>query len=92
MIPALLLRNLNDGLDLDWDIQRERVHADGGARVLAFLPKDLPQQLGCAVGDLGLHCGAIYAVDEGCQLDDALDLIEVANLGWMGREVARWWK
>jgi len=75
--PARLL-DLDDALDLDGHVERQRVGADGAARVLAFFAEDGAEHVAAAVHDLGLVGEAVDAVHEGHDLDDLLDAAEVA--------------
>lgn len=75
-----LVLDLDDGLDLDRHVERQRVGADGRARVHALVAEHLAERVGRAVHDARLAREPVHAVDEAHELDHALDLVQVAQL------------
>lgn len=70
--------HFDDGFDLDGHVQRQRVGADGRARVLALVGEHLGERVRGAVDHTGLGCEAVHAVDKARELDDARDLVQIA--------------
>src|SRR5439155_1348360 len=77
--PEFLL-DFDDALDLDGNSHRERAHAHRRARVLAALAEHLHEEVRAAVDDLGLVFELGHRVDHAEDLDDALHLVEAAEL------------
>ena len=69
------LLNLNDRLDLDGDVERQRVRADCTPRVHAALTEDVRHQVGATIHDAGLPRKLINAVDEAYDFDDPLHAV-----------------
>src|SRR3954447_13260347 len=78
--------DLDDGLDLDRDVARQAAHADRRAGVAPPVPEHLDEQVRAAVDHLGLLAESGHGVDHAQQLDDPADPIEVAQLGFHGRD------
>ena len=77
-------RDLDEDLDLDGGVERQHRYADGRARVHAGVTERRTEQVGGAVGDLRLAGEVGRRGHEADHLDDALDLVEVADLGLHG--------
>jgi len=77
------LDNLDDGLDLDGDVERQRVRADGRARVL--LAEDVEDEIRGAVDDGRLAREPVDAIDKADELVDLLDLVQVPELALTSR-------
>jgi len=71
--------DLKDHLHLHTDAQGQLGNADGRACVLAILAEDLNQEIGRAVGNLGLVSEAGSGGDKDAELDDANNAIERAE-------------
>src|SRR5215831_8683661 len=76
----LALLHLEDHLDLDGYAAGQLGHPHRRARVATLLAEDLDHEIGEAVDDLGLLAEALGRVDHAQHLDDALDLVEAAQL------------
>src|SRR5690348_18237729 len=73
--------HLEDGVHLDRDAARQRVHADGGARMASGIAEDLDHDIGGAIGDLRLLREVVGAMDEGTEPDAARDPVKIAIQG-----------
>src|SRR5215831_15767716 len=76
---ATPLGDLEDRLDLDGDVERQHVDADGRTRVLAGIAEHVDHGVGSAVRHLRLVGEVVGRVDEDGELGDALDAVEIAE-------------
>ena len=74
------LTDLNNNLGLNRRIAPQGRHSYGRACVPPAIAPQVNQQIGLAVGDFGQFCEAWSDVDVGQDLDDPLNLIEIAEL------------
>src|SRR5215469_5775980 len=81
--PNILLRSrdLENSLDFDGNIARQRSCANRGTRMTAGIAENVDKEIGCAITNLGLLSESRHSVDEHRHFHAALDPIKIAARG-----------